>query len=168
MRTYPINDDHGRLRAFEIDNLLIGRRSVVSVMRSLPGARVVREPLFLSGWREDTFAEVDIDGVTFIAFEPFGDSNRYWIGPPDGFSEKTDLVREAFERCLPNSWRRVANAAVTALVAAALLAAASRIAGGEALTRAAESIGAAGGVGFVGVMLGARAWIMVNGLLQKR
>ena len=57
MRTYPIKDREGRLFAFEVDNLLLGRRGLARVVGSLSGVRIRRRPKFLSWFREEEFCE---------------------------------------------------------------------------------------------------------------
>jgi hypothetical protein len=157
MRTYPLLDDHGRLRAFEIDNLLIGRRGVVAILRKMPGARIIRRPLLLSGWREDEFAEFEIEGTAFTVFEPFGDSNRYWIGPVEGFSVHTETVRAAFEASLSNLWTNIARSGINALATGAMLGAVSLVWGGTAVANAGYWVGLAGGAMLLIAFAGARA-----------
>ncbi len=108
MKTYDLHDAEGRLYAFEVSNVLLGRRGAVRVIRSIPGARVTRTPAALSWLREETFCEFEIDGVRFVVWEPFGDSSRYWIGPePVGSRPQLDQIRSAFQRAGPLglAWR---------------------------------------------------------------
>ena len=102
MTTYDITDEQGRVFAFEIENVLIGRRGVVRVAKGIPGCTIKRTPLVLSWFREDSFCEFEVDGEPYIAEEPFGDSSRYWIGPKnitetDRWRPQTAKVREAFK-----------------------------------------------------------------------
>ena len=99
MRTYPIKDREGRLFAFEMDNLLLGRRGLARVVGSLSGVRIRRRPKFLSWFREEEFCEFEVDGGSFVAWEPYGDSSRYWIGPKDRRPHPAiERVEEAFAR----------------------------------------------------------------------
>ena len=100
MKVYDLHDSEGRVYAFEIENLVIGRRSVCRVVSGIPGASVVRQPVrFLSWFREDTFCEFELDGVRFEVWEPFGDNSRYWIGPePPQWVPQLEIVRQAFLR----------------------------------------------------------------------
>lgn len=99
MRTYPIKDREGRLFAFEVDNLLLGRRGLARVVGSLSGVRIRRRPKFLSWFREEEFCEFEVDGGSFVAWEPYGDSSRYWIGPKDRRPHPAiERVEEAFAR----------------------------------------------------------------------
>lgn len=97
MKTYPLYDEEDRLFAFEIGNTIIGRRGVCGIVQSIPGAKLLRTPKFLSWWREAEFCEFSLDGERFIAEEPFGDNSRYWVGPkPPRWLPQTEKVHEAF------------------------------------------------------------------------
>lgn len=97
MQIYDLLDREGRVFAFEIDNLLVRRRAVAEIVRSIPGAQVQR----YRAW-SDVFCEFVIDGTKFQAWEPFGDNSRYWIGPEQPhFSEQTAIVRAAFAQYSP-------------------------------------------------------------------
>ena len=98
MKTYELLDEEGRFFAFEVGNSGLGRKGVCRVVETIPGAKIVRRPKFLSWFREEEFCEFDVDGKTFIAWEPYGDSSRYWIGPePIEPLPQTQRVRAAFE-----------------------------------------------------------------------
>lgn len=99
MRTFPLFDKNGRLFAFEIGNLLIGRRGVCKVVERIKGPTLTRRPKLFSWPREDVFCEFAVDGESFVAVEPFGDNSRYWIGPnPARWVPQTEKVHEAFKR----------------------------------------------------------------------
>lgn len=76
MKVYDIHDNAGRVFAFEIGNFGIGRHGVCRIARTIPGAVVVRQPKFLSWWRESEFCEFIVDGELFVAEEPWGDKRR--------------------------------------------------------------------------------------------
>lgn len=99
MRTFEQNDSQGQLTAFEIDNSLIGRRSVCRIVESIPNAKITRRPKHLLSWfREEVFCEFLIDGEKFVAWEPYGDNSRYWIGPdPARYLPQTQVLLETFE-----------------------------------------------------------------------
>jgi len=98
MKTYELLDEDGHFFAFEVGNSGLGRRGVCQVVETIPGAKVVRRPKFLSWFREEEFCEFVVDGKTFVAWEPYGDSSRYWIGPePIEPLPQTQSVREAFD-----------------------------------------------------------------------
>ena len=83
--------------AFFTSVLKAGAASL-GLVEGIAGVQVVKRPLFLSSMREDEFCEFEVDGVSFIVFEPFGDNSRYWVGPKGNeFVEHVAKVREAFE-----------------------------------------------------------------------
>jgi len=99
MTVYDIPDKEGRVFAFEIDNVAIGRRGVCRVVSEIPGVTLLRRPLrFLSWFRENTFCEFELEGVRFSADEgPWGDDSRYWIGAqPPRWVPQLQVVRQAF------------------------------------------------------------------------
>ena len=98
MKTYELLDKDGHFFAFEVGNAGLGRRGVCRVVEAIPGAKVVRRPKFLSWFREEEFCEFVVDGKTFVAWEPYGDSSRYWIGPdPIEPLPQTQRVQAAFD-----------------------------------------------------------------------
>jgi len=106
MRIYGIPRDGERVAAFEVDNLWIGRRGFCRIVDRIPGVRWLRKPAFLSWFVEDIFCEFEVEGVAFVAEEPYGDNSRYWVGPAgtgvDGkqleYLPQIEIVREAFEK----------------------------------------------------------------------
>ncbi len=99
MKTYPIYDSQKQLLAFEIENDSIGRHAICRVVRTISGATLIRKPKVLSWFREEVFCEFTVDGGAYIAEEPYGDSNRYWIGPISaGWLAQTEKVHDAFVR----------------------------------------------------------------------
>lgn len=100
MEIYDLRDEQGRLYAFEIPNHRIGRRGVCRVIGRIPGAEVLRRPKLLSWLREEEFCEFRLGGVRFVAWEPYGDNSRYWIGPQTRTSAAPELsaIRAAFAR----------------------------------------------------------------------
>jgi hypothetical protein len=99
VRLYDLQDKEGRVFAFEVKNFFCSRPRVCRIASTIPGARIVRQPKFLSGFREEVFCEFELDGITFVAWEPFGDNDVYWIGPePTRWVPQIDRVREAFSR----------------------------------------------------------------------
>ena len=97
MKVYEIHDSQGRVFAFEIENLGVGRRGVCRIVERISGAKVIRQPKFLSWFREAEFCEFTVDGESFVAEEPWGDNSRYWIGPkPTRWVPQAEKVRDAF------------------------------------------------------------------------
>jgi hypothetical protein len=79
-----------------------GRHGACRIARRIPGARVVRSQRRFASSNRDGFCEFELDGVTFIIEEPFGDNSRYWIGPnPAHYMAQTAVVRDIFARAGP-------------------------------------------------------------------
>ena len=97
MEVHDLLDEHGRMRAFEIDNVKVGRREVCGIVGRIPGAVVTRIPRRLSWIREEEFCAFSVGSRHFTVSEPFGDNSRYWIGPEQpGPCEEIAIVRQAF------------------------------------------------------------------------
>jgi hypothetical protein len=98
MTIHDLQDEEGRVFAFEIENSDFGREKVCNLVQTIPGVRILRSPKkFLSELREEVFLEFEVGGKKFEAWEPFGDNSRYWIGPePPQWCQEVVFVREAF------------------------------------------------------------------------
>ncbi len=101
MEVHDLKDPEGRVFAFEVSNLTLGRRGVLRVLSRIPNATVVSFRR-----REEDFCEFDVDGTRFVVSEPWNDNSRYWIGPKatnrEGrFALQVATVREAFKRARP-------------------------------------------------------------------
>ena len=97
MKLYDLKDNQGRVFAFEVNNTFLTRHGLCKIVRSIPGARVLKRPRFLSFTKEEEFCEFEVKGQKFKAWEPFGDSSRYWIGPdPPHWCEQLEIVRRVF------------------------------------------------------------------------
>jgi hypothetical protein len=100
MRTYDLKDNKRRVFAFEVSNLLLGRKSLCKVVMTIPNARIIREPKRFSS--EETFCEFKVGYQRFTAMEPFRDNSRYWIGPkPPKWCKQVTEVQKAFARYNP-------------------------------------------------------------------
>jgi hypothetical protein len=98
MKVYDLHDKAGRAFAFEIPNVLLGRKGACRVVRKIPGVRVLKSPKPFSWSRQEVFCEFEVSGQRFQIWEPFGDNSRYWIGPePPEYTEVIGVVRHAFE-----------------------------------------------------------------------
>jgi len=96
MRVYDIHDKEGRVFAFEINNFLNWRMGAIRVISKIPGAQITWRPSF-SWFSPDVFCKFEIDGTRFQTWEPYGDSDRYWIGPdPPQWAPQIEQVRAAF------------------------------------------------------------------------
>lgn len=101
MRVYDLHDQEGRVFAFEVNNFFLWRQGLIRIVSGIPGSRIAWRPS-LSWFSPDVFCRFEIDGVEFEAWEPFGDSNRFWIGPePVRWVPQVEKVREAFARARP-------------------------------------------------------------------
>jgi hypothetical protein len=99
MKVYNIKDKEGHIFAFEIYNTFFSRKRLYNLVRSIPGVQIVKAPSFrffrFKG--EDEFCEFEIRRQKFMAWEPFGDNSRYWIGSkPRHWCEEVEIVRSAF------------------------------------------------------------------------
>ena len=115
MKVHDVHDNEGRVCAFEIDNIAIGRRGVCRAVNRIPRAKLLRRPVrFLSWFRESSFCEFELDGVRFSVDEgPWGDDSRYWVGPvPPRWVPQLDVVRQAFLDHQPLRDRRVVIAGI--------------------------------------------------------
>ena len=100
MRLYDLQDQEGRVFAFEVKNFLLARSTACNIASKIPGVQILKRPRFLSWFRdEDEFCEFELDGIRFVVWEPFGDNDVYWIGPkPPRWVPQIATVREAFGR----------------------------------------------------------------------
>jgi hypothetical protein len=97
MEVHDLLDVHGRMRAFEIDNVNVGRREICGIVVRIPGAVVTRVPRLLSWIREEEFCAFSVGSCHFTVSEPFGDNSRYWIGPQQpGPCDEMAIVRRVF------------------------------------------------------------------------
>jgi len=95
-----LTDDQGRIFAFEIDNASMSRRMTCRIAQSVPGANITRTSGLFSWFTgPDDFCEFELDGVTFVVWEPFGDNSRFWVGTkPPRWVSQLGVVRETFAR----------------------------------------------------------------------
>ena len=98
MKTRDLRQESGQLTGFIVSNLLLSRYRVPRIVASIPGARVVRKQRRFARARDD-FCEFVVGGKTFLAIEPFGDNDCYWVvaEPPEDSPQLAE-VRAAFER----------------------------------------------------------------------
>jgi hypothetical protein len=96
MRIYDLKAPDGSLRAFEVENTLLGRKRACRLAESIPGASIVRRSRLFRD--TDDFCEFTLGGETFVIEEPWGDNSRYWVGTKDEPRTNSLLaVRQAFE-----------------------------------------------------------------------
>jgi len=157
VRIYDLRDESGQLRGFEIGNGLLQRGAVRRSIAEVPGARMI--PLPTREERLDgEFCRFQVGQTEFVAFEPFNDKSRYWIGSKDGMAtEATEALRLTFANFELAGWFRLARATGASLAAFGI---AMMIAGWLALVPAATGTGFALFVGGGLVLVG--LWIVAN------
>jgi len=102
MKIHDLTDQTGRAFAFEVSNTFLTRRAVYRVIRTIPGARLLKEPRWFAWDSDDHFCEFELERVLFRIWEPWGDSDRYWIGPePPTWVPQIERVRATFARARP-------------------------------------------------------------------
>ncbi len=102
MKIYELKDKEGRVFSFEVGNMFLSRRCVCKIVLTIPGAKLIKRPCFLSRFREEEFCEFEVDGQIFAACESFGDNTRYWIGPkPEIWKPQIEKIKEAFAHAKP-------------------------------------------------------------------
>ena len=91
MRLNVMQNDDGISTGFEVSNTLLSRGRACRIAGRVPGARILRKPrLFRSG--DDDFCAFEIDGVSFLIIEPFGDNDVYWIVTETPSSNAAPLI----------------------------------------------------------------------------
>ena len=90
-----LRDDHVRLFGFEIP--AISRHRACAIAARIPGVELIRRQKRFAWFSEEEFCEFQLNGETFVIWEPFGDNSRYWVGRRGGGpSAHLPLVKEAF------------------------------------------------------------------------
>lgn len=94
MKTYPIINDDGSLRGFEIA-VPLSHRPIYRALRSVEGVTDIRRT-----WFNEDRIKFKFNGEPFIVWEPYGDNSRYWIGPSEPLSEQDiSPIHVAFQQC---------------------------------------------------------------------
>ena len=97
MKTYAVENEHGKLHAFEVPNSFLSRKGVVKLVSKIPGASIIKRPRFFSWFREDEFCKFEVDGQLFVVEEPYGDNSRFLISAePPGWCPQLEVVIKAF------------------------------------------------------------------------
>jgi hypothetical protein len=100
MKVIDAFDDRGKVTSFEVSNVFLRRRDVCRIFERIPDIVRVKKNL-----RQDEFCEYNLNGVHFVAEEPFGDNDVYWVGPiPKGWVPEVDIVRKSFLDFSLNVW----------------------------------------------------------------
>ena len=97
MHTYPTHNKNGDLIGFEISNLLISRRGVVKLLRTIPTVTITKLP---KRWvlDDDDFVHFKVKDHLFNVIEPFGDNSRYLIVAEDSTGQgEVERIRKVFD-----------------------------------------------------------------------
>lgn len=92
-----IHDQHqdGRVFAFEFDGVWLTRRRVLSIVKAIPGVRIIRD--HADGSDDGGFCEFDVDEARFVARPAAG--GGFWVGPKrESHLPEVERVRHTFER----------------------------------------------------------------------
>ena len=94
MKTYPILREDGSTLAFEITSSWVTFRPLFKILRSLEGVTNVRRNSF-----SDDRLSFLYFGEACVVNEPWGDNNRYWVGPREAETSLLNLapINAAFE-----------------------------------------------------------------------
>jgi hypothetical protein len=99
MRTREQRNEAGQLTGFEISNTIITRNGVQRVVKRIRGASITKST---RSWRwsaDDDFLYFTLNGHTFFAIEPYGDSDCYCIFARDATDiPEIQLVQREFEK----------------------------------------------------------------------
>jgi hypothetical protein len=83
MKIFELTDKCGCLYAFEVNNLHLTRLGVRRILRRIPGVTIFEKPrkyrLFAD--HDEEFCIFNFETIRFVAWEPWNDNSRYWIGP---------------------------------------------------------------------------------------
>lgn len=98
MVTHPIIDESGKMQAFELRVWMLGRPRVTRIVASIPNVEIIRHPKLFSSFREETFCEFRLNGITFKIAQPYGKQFYYWVGqqPEARYSQELEVVEQAF------------------------------------------------------------------------
>jgi len=99
MKTKELKNDSGIVTGFSVGSTRLTRWGVPKIIRTIPGAQLIRKqsPFRLAG--PDDFCEFTLDGKRFLVIEPFGDNSEFWViaEPPEPQCFPLTKVRGAFE-----------------------------------------------------------------------
>jgi hypothetical protein len=97
---HDIRDADGRVQAFEVSTFFLDRRALRQIVLAIPGATVVAYRPY-----KERLCEFKLGGVAFLVHEPWGESERYWVGPAEaGWCPQLAVIRETFARARPFLW----------------------------------------------------------------
>lgn len=110
MEVYPLSHtgEDDQPIAFEIDNVYIGPGTIASLLKAIEGITDVRKEGF-GGIPREIHVRFKYQGYDYVAWEPYGDNSRYWIGPdnPDECKKSIRPIEEVFKRYRPSFFRQL-------------------------------------------------------------
>ena len=100
MWIYELRDSEGRFHAFEVSTFFLDRRALRQIVQTIPGVVILAYRPY-----KERLCEFKVGGVAFLVHEPWGESERYWVGPAEaGWCPQLAVVRETFARARPFLW----------------------------------------------------------------
>jgi hypothetical protein len=99
MKTFAIRDEEGRLYAFEVKCHYISLGALTETLSSVESVSNVQRA---SGASRAEGARINFEcgGKSYVVWEPYGDSSRYWVGPMDESEKCGDAQFSAVEVAL--------------------------------------------------------------------
>jgi hypothetical protein len=88
MKTYPMLEEGGTIRSFEISSGWLSAAPIMRLLEAVPGVVDVRRDRSTAN---DYWVTFSYNGVPCAVEEPWGDNSRLWIGPVDSASRRTDM-----------------------------------------------------------------------------
>ena len=87
MKTYPMYREDGKLHAFEFPNSRITVRRLRRLIEVVPGVTDVA----LFGPSGENRIRFKLGTIQCVVWEPFGDNDRFWVGPSEPQVDFPDL-----------------------------------------------------------------------------
>jgi hypothetical protein len=114
METFLVKHEGIRLIAFEIENIYVSRRTIARLLKKVDGVTEIRLRGHF-GSSDDIRVEFKYLNCDYMAWEPYGDNSRYWIGPqnPSEGSSDIGVIESVFKSYRPPLHRRVLGDVLT-------------------------------------------------------
>jgi hypothetical protein len=103
MRVRELRGEDGQRTGIEIGNAVLGhvmtRHGVLRTIKRIPGVTVSFPRPWRLEQRRDDFVHFTLNGHKFLAIEPYGDSDVYWIVAEDAVDlPEIETVKRAFSK----------------------------------------------------------------------
>ena len=99
MRVRELRLSDGKRTGIEIPNIGITRHGVLRAIKRIPGVTVSFPRPWRLEPRRDAFVHFHLNGHRFLAIEPYGDSDVFWIVAEDETDlPEVELVKGAFSK----------------------------------------------------------------------